>query len=366
MARKGENIYKRKDGRYEGRYIKGYALDGKAQLGYIYGRNYSEVKERLIKQKAMNKLPDKTISSNLKMSEWFDIWYNNQNHVKQSTKTIYQSYANKHLKPQMGRIKLKRMTRKHIQQFIDELSSELSAKSVKAIYSMLKLCLKSAYDNHLIGIIYDNIRLPKVINKDVKVLTKVEQKRLEKVIESENNPNDIGILICLYTGIRIGELCALKWDNINLEQGTIIINKTIYRAKDETGEKKTKLVITTPKSANSEREIPIGGFLLDKLRDMSKVEGYVVNNKGKCMEPATYSRRYKKLLKMAGIGYIKYHSLRHTFAVRALELGVDVKTLSEILGHSSVSTTLNFYGHSLPEHKRSQMELISNLYYQSI
>ena len=366
MARKGENIYKRKDGRYEGRYIKGYELDGKAKFGYIYGKTYSEVKERLIKIKAGVVNNNKTISSNLKISEWFDIWYENQTYVKKSTKTIYQSYANKHLKPKIGKLRLKKINRDLIQRFIDELSKELSPNSVKAIYSMVKLCLQSACENRLIDNVCDNIRLPKPAAKEVKVLTQQEQKRLEQVIEQENVDNDIGILICLYSGIRIGELCALQWENVNLDRRVITIDKTMYRVKENDGNNITKVIFTRPKSANSEREIPIPQFLVEKLRKIQKPEGFVINKNGKYIEPAVYSRRYKQLLNKAGIDYIKYHCTRHTFAVRALELGVDVQTLSEILGHASVSTTLNFYGHSLPEHKRKEMDRIGELFSPSI
>lgn len=125
------------------------------------------------------------------------------------------------------------------------------------------------------------------------------------------------------------------------------------------------VILSKPKSANSERDIPIPSFLADKLSVIQKSDGFVINRNGKFIEPAVYAKRYKKLLQQAGIEYIKFHVLRHTFAVRALELGVDVQTLSEILGHSSVSTTLNFYGHSLPEHKRIQMERIGELFSQS-
>ena len=364
MSRKGENIYKRKDGRYEGRYIKEYALDGKAKYGYIYGKTYSDVRERLTKLKAGVK-NEKAVSSNLKMSEWFDIWYDSQTHIKQSTKTIYQSYSNKHLKPKLGKIRLKKLTRDILQKFFNELSGELSAKTVRAIYSMVKLCLQTAYEKQLVGLIVDKIRLPKTIDKSVKVLTVQEQRRLEEVIEFENKTNDIGILICLYTGIRIGELCALRWENVSLDRKIMTINKTIYRVSNKEGTNKTKIIFSTPKSLNSERDIPIPEFLTLKLRKIHKNSGFVISRNGHYIEPAVYRRRYKKLLEKANIEYMTFHSTRHTFAVRALEVGVDVQTLSEILGHSSVATTLKFYGHSLPEHKRNQMELIGSLFLQS-
>ncbi len=365
MARKGENIYKRKDGRYEGRYIKGYNSDGKAQFGYIYGKSYAEVKENLVQCKAHIKNNIKAVSSNIKLGAWFDIWYNNQSNIKQSTKTIYQSYANKHLKPKLGNISLKKLNKEILQKFFDDLSPGLAPKTVRAIYSMVKLCLKSANDKNLVSNFFENIRLPKLLSKEVRVFTRHEQQRLEQVIEQEGSTNDIGILICLYTGIRIGELCALRWEKVNLDRKMITIDKTLYRVRDDSGKKKTKVILSTPKSAKSIRDIPIPEFLVNKLLKIQKPEGFVINNNGKYIETAVYARRYKKLLELAEIEYIKPHSMRHNFAVRALELGVDVQTLSEILGHSSVSTTLNFYGHSLPEHKRNQIERIGSLFSQS-
>lgn len=188
---------------------------------------------------------------------------------------------------------------------------------------------------------------------------------MEQVIKSYGNNNDIGVLICLYTGIRIGELCALRWENINLDRKMMTINRTMYRVIDSNGTYKTKIVFSPPKSATSERDIPIAEFLVERLRKRQKEEGFVINNKGKFVEPAVYRRRYRQLLELADIAYITYHAIHHTFAVLALELGVDVKTLSELLGDSSVSTKLNYYWHSLPDHKRNQIELIGSLFLQS-
>lgn len=362
MARKGENIYKRKDGRYEGRYIKGYTPDGKAIFGYLYSRCYKDIKEKLLQAKAEIKKNNKVVSSNLTLSEWYDIWYEQQHHIKQSTQTIYQSYANKHIKPKLGKLQLNMLTSTIIQSFVDQLSESLSGKSVRAVLSMLKLCINAARAENLIDNIVENIKLPKLLKKDIRILTPDEQLILEKEIEQKNDDNDIGILICLYSGIRIGELCALTWDDIDLNRGLIIINKTMYRVKSNDGIHKTKINISTPKSANSQREIPIASFLLDKLSRLRKSSGYVINKNGKYIEPAVYGRYFNRLISRIGLPKVRFHSLRHSFAVRALELGVDIRTLSELLGHSSVATTLNFYGHSLPEHKRKQIELIGSLF----
>ena len=227
---------------------------------------------------------------------------------------------------------------------------------------MLRLALSEAHRRRYIADIYSSIKLPKVRQKEVRVLTVGEQKRLEKVIFESNNQYDIGILLCLYTGIRIGELCALKWENINLTDALIIINKTVQRVKSTDSKTKTSIHFDTPKSQSSSRVIPIPQFLVNILAKYKRDNGYILRENGKFTDTRNISRRFKQLLKTANIGDMNYHCLRHTFSSRALELGFDAKTLSEILGHSSVTTTLNLYAHALPEHKRKEMEKLNMLY----
>lgn len=365
MSRKGENIYKRKDGRWEGRYCSGYTDNGKIIYKSIYGKTYSEVRERLAICKFENNDQHTIVSSTMTLSEWYRRWYTSQNQIKQSTKTIYESYYNKHIKDSIGKMTLKRLNMDILQNWIDGLSGKLASKSVRAVFSMLKLCLRAAYEKHLLADVYSNVRLPKTQKPTVDVLTPEQQKRLENVILSSGKESDIGVIICLYTGIRIGELCALKWENVDFNKSMLHIRSTLYRVKNTDGQSKTKVIDTPPKSSSAVRDIPIPKFLNDKMFEMRKDSGYVINRKGKFIETAVYSRRFDKLLEMAEISHMKFHSTRHTFAARALEVGMDVKTLSEILGHASVSTTLNLYGHSLPEHKRNEMERLGKIFKQS-
>ena len=190
----------------------------------------------------------------------------------------------------------------------------------------------------------------------------MEQKAIENYIENSENKNDIGIILCFYTGIRIGELCALQWENIDLKRGVISIENTLYRVKSKKDIKKTELKLSTPKSESSVREIPLPKFLIAKLKAIEKESGFLIQRNGKFIEPSVYSRRYKQILSELDIPYRKYHSTRHTFATRALEIGMDIKTLSEILGHSSPTVTLNLYSHSLPEHKKKEMDRLGKLY----
>lgn len=362
MARHGENIYKRKDGRWEGRYIKGYSVDGKTQNGYVYGKTYKEAKEKLTSAKANIKPSSKIIYSDMTVSMWFDKWLENQKRIKRSTYTTYLSNINKHIKERLGKIKLKMLTEEHIQRFIDELSVNLAPKSVRSVFSILRLGLNDAYEKKLTLDLCRKIKLPKITRKEVKVFSQVEQKAIENYIENSENKNDIGIILCFYTGIRIGELCALQWENIDLKRGVISIENTLYRVKSKKDIKKTELKLSTPKSESSVREIPLPKFLIAKLKAIEKESGFLIQRNGKFIEPSVYSRRYKQILSELDIPYRKYHSTRHTFATRALEIGMDIKTLSEILGHSSPTVTLNLYSHSLPEHKKKEMDRLGKLY----
>ncbi|MCI8404827.1 MAG: site-specific integrase [Clostridia bacterium] len=361
MPKKGENIYKRKDGRYEGRYIRCYNDSGKAEWGYIYARSYSEVKEILTRQKAAVNVGEKLINSDLSLGDWTEQWIKSLKHIKESTKMIYHSQIKNHVASGIGKIKLKKLNRSVLQEFVDKLSENYSSKSVHVIYSTLKLALQAAHKNRYIYDIYSEIILPKLTQKSVHVLSRDEQKRLENAIFRDNNRYDIGILICLYTGIRIGELCALRWENINLKNGTIKIEQTAQRIDGGVGAK-TKINFNSPKTPASERVIPIPNFLIHELAKYKKNAGYILRDNGEYTDTRNISRRFKKLLREADIEDMNFHATRHTFSTRALELGFDAKTLSEILGHASVTTTLRLYAHSLPEYKKNEMERLGSLF----
>ena len=154
----------------------------------------------------------------------------------------------------------------------------------------------------------------------------------------------------------------MEWKNIDLKRGVISIQQTLYRAKSDKGKKKTEIVIALPKSDTSVRDIPLPKFLTAKLKAIEHGGGFLINRKGKFIEPTVYARRYKAILKEIGVRDVKFHTTRHTFATRALEIGMDIKTLSEILGHASPTVTLNIYAHSLPEHKAKEMDRLGKMY----
>lgn len=366
MSRRGENIYKRRDGRWEGRYITEYDANGKAKYRAVYAHSYNEVRQKLLNAKTTNTVVGRSSSSvTMTVKEWFEQWLHSlKNRIKESTYTIYKRYIDNHINPFFANILLQKINNNLVQQFIDS-KGKLSPTTVHDIFIFFRTGIQSANKYLSMSIKLDDIKLPKCTIGSFRVFSKEEQHRIENVINSSDSTgNDIGVLICLYTGLRIGEVCALEWSDINLSRKTLVVNKTIQRIADyENGG--TKIVITTPKSVRSVREIPLPEFLVQRLRKYKLKQrndcSYILNISGKPMEPRTYQYQFQKLLKTANVEKANFHALRHTFSTRALELGFDVKTLSEILGHASASITLKKYAHSLDEHKRQSMEMLSQL-----
>ena len=208
---------------------------------------------------------------------------------------------------------------------------------------------------------------PKQEQQELIVLTKSEQKELVRYLQQDTDKIKLGVLISLYTGIRLGELCALKWSDIDIPNGTLKIDKTIQRIKntDKYASSKTKIVIDKPKSQKSIRVVPIPSFLHEKLwnqRNRYWVNAYVLSGTYMYVEPRIYQKHFKRVLKEANIKEVNYHALRHTFATRAIESGIDVKTLSEILGHSNIKFTLERYVHSSEELKKQSIEKLAICY----
>lgn len=200
--------------------------------------------------------------------------------------------------------------------------------------------------------------------KDLCILDIYQQRKLEEYLSIDADHTKIGIFISLHTGMRIGEICALSWDNIDFSNNIIHVRSTIARVRDDTSEKSnSKLILDTPKTLASIRDIPISTYLLTFLSQMKKhaKSSFVVSDKLSFVSPRTYEYRFHKILKECGLPSINYHALRHTFATRCIEAGVDVKSLSEILGHANVGITLNTYVHSSIEMKRQQLEKMDAL-----
>ncbi|MCL2051994.1 MAG: site-specific integrase [Lachnospiraceae bacterium] len=287
--------------------------------------------------------------------------------LKPSTYGIYRHYIDSYIAPHFEEAKLKKLTAEAIQEFVNGCSEKgLSPSTIAAIFFFLRNSLKSAYEIDIF-----QIKLPKQIHKKIEVLSIKEQKFLEIIAKSTDESTYIGIILSLYCGLRIGELCGLLWNDVDFEKRLIFVRRTLQRIKniDSDAPTKTKVTSLLPKSESSQRNIPLPDFLYVLLDDFKQKSGmtasYVLSIDGKCIEPRIMQFRFKKLLLKAEMRSVNFHILRHTFATRALENGFDIKTLSEILGHSSAAFTMKRYAHTLDEHKRIRMESLTALYQQS-
>ena len=279
-----------------------------------------------------------------------------QQYVKQSTIAAYALILENHILPVFGdKVQL---TETDVQVFaLKKLQDGLSQKTVKDVLIVLKMIQKFGAKNGDLPFMEWNVKFPtEQMKQELEVLSINNQKRIMQYTIDNFTFRNLGIYICLSTGIRIGEVCALKWGDINIATETISINRTIERIYVIDGEKRhTEVVIGTPKTKNSLREIPMSKELLKIVRPLKKVmndEYFILTNEAKPTEPRTYRNYYKQLLKQLGIPDLKFHGLRHSFATRCIESQCDYKTVSVILGHANISTTLNLYVHPNMEQKK--------------
>lgn len=284
------------------------------------------------------------------ISQIADLWKEEKRQfVKKSTFAAYSLIVETHLQPAFGN--LTAVTEKDVQDFVlQKLNGGLSQKTIKDMLIVLRMILKfGAKKNYCVYAPIDVIFPTDRERQELEVLSIANQKKIMRFVEENFTFRNLGIFICLSTGIRIGEICALTWDDIDTENGVIHIRKTIQRIYvKENGIKKTELLIDTPKTATSMRDIPMIKDLYEILKPLKKVvnnDYFVLTNEATPTEPRTYRNYYKKLLDKLGIPPIKFHGLRHSFATRCIESKCDYKTVSVILGHSNISTTLNLYVH---------------------
>ena len=277
-------------------------------------------------------------------------------YVKQSTMAAYVLILENHILPTFGEDNS--LPEQSVQAFVlHKIESGLSTKSVKDILIVLKMVMKFGVKKEWMTYYEWDIKYPPSSeNKVLDVLSVSNHRKILNHIQSHFTFMGLGIYISLSTGLRIGEICALKWCDINVTDGILTVNRTIERIYIIEGEKKhTELVINTPKTKNSCREIPMNKELLGMLKPLKKVvndDYYILTNDERPIEPRTYRNYYKRLMEKLDIPKLKYHGLRHSFATRCIEVGCDYKTVSVLLGHSNISTTLNLYVHPNMEQKK--------------
>lgn len=350
------NITKRKDGRYMGKFIVGYGDNGKAQYQYVYGDTYDEAERKVLigREVTSRYISGRYISVGKAYSEWLNAIVNR---VKESTFANYKAKFEKHILPEFKDIPCADLSSGRINEFINKkLAEGLSASYVRDIFTVFKSMLKYAQEEYGFKLSLKNVVLPKVQKKNIEKISDTEQKKLVSYLKENMSLTSFGILISLFMGLRIGELCGLKWGNVDFKHKILYIRRTVQRISSDNGNRKTKVIISTPKSETSFRDVVIPDFLMEYFRMFrSQNDFFILSGSNKVVEPRTMQYRYRKILQNAETTNHNFHKLRHTFATNCAENGFDVKTLSVILGHSSANLTLNQYIHPDRSHERKLM-----------
>lgn len=367
MARRGENIFKRRDGRWEAR-VAEYRENGQKAYRSLYGRTYAETKAK--KEEYFSHMCGGRPPATRKTAafSWLaDRWLASvKSTVKESTYTRYYRTVHSYLMPQFGKYAVIRLDSAAVDRFKDELltvggrrGGGLAEKTVTDILSVLKLILAYATDEGYPALSASLIRNPRRRGREIQTIPPEKLDQLEDILPNSDNVISLGILLTLHTGIRAGELCGLRWEDVYFNSKTVRIRRTVERIADldPLTPHKTKVIISEPKTVSSRRELPLPQALCRYLNARRGApETYILTGMDKPSEPHTLYVRYERFLRRHGFEDYTFHALRHTFATRGIEAGVDVKSLSELLGHSDVTTTLRCYVHPSAEQKRQQME----------
>lgn len=376
MSKKGENIRKRKDGRWEGRYKNGFKENGKSRYSSVYGKSYTEVKNKLIYVKSEIAVYQRNPFVEKKFGDILLLWLkSNQIKVKKSTEAKYMYMIERHIKPQLGSKRISSLSAPVINGFLfDKMNNGridgkggLSASYVKTMAIIIASALKFAANEGYGQLPKGDIIKPPTTSRGIQILSLTAQQQFERAVINSIDETKAGIFIALYTGIRIGELCALAWEDIDLDSKIIHIRHTVSRIRANNGDSThTELIIDDPKTKAAVRDIPISQILLPVLEKMKQqsTSKYVISNRPNFVSTRTFDYRYKKALLDLGIPQINFHALRHTFATRCIEVGMDIKSVSQILGHSNAAITLNTYVHPSIEIIRIQLQKLTLLHEQ--
>ncbi len=363
MSKRGENIYKRKDNRWEGRYIREKDADGNVHLGYVYASSYSEVRKKLALKKAQAE--QETDKTEQRLSYYFERWLQlSKTGVKPSTYAKYRVICQNHLIPALGKLLPQELTSAVVDNFSSYLLCEkqLASKTVRDILSVLRTVTK--YIRRQTGGIPSEIEFlyPKERKKEMRVLSNEEQQRFISFLSKDTDYVKFGVLLALLTGMRIGELCALRWKNIG--EDSIRISQTMQRLSifENREESRTHVQIGDAKSESSRRDIPLTEFaasLCKTFRPKDNNAYVLTGDSSRFMEPRALQYRFARYIAACNLDGVHFHCLRHTFATRCVEVGFEMKSLSEVLGHSSVKITLDRYVHSSPQLKRKNMDKLA-------
>lgn len=370
MPRKDENIYKRKGERWEGRYIKAH-IDSRTVYGYVYGKTYKEVKKKLLFAKMHpTNIPTVDCKAVLPFSAYAKLWLSEKEAtVKYSTYIKYSNLLNRYINPSIGNASVDTLGYDEITNFCSKLlhsgrkdktglSQKMTSDCLTVVKSIIRYAArkKCTIDSSVFEV---SIKLK---NKQLRVLSMQEQEALLEYLRDDPTPINVGVLISLFTGIRIGELCALQWGDISVTNRTISVSKTLQRVQTPNSPNKTAITITEPKSECSIRQIPIPDVIIEFLISTNNSSFYVLTNNTNYIEPRTVQNHFKSAISCCQIADANFHALRHTFATRCIEVGFDIKSLSEILGHANVNITLDRYVHPSMDLKKKNMDKFSSLF----
>lgn len=308
----------------------------------------------------------------MKYKDWLKEWLDNyiEPTVKTRTFSRYSEIVNQHITPKLGEYELSDLIPSVLQCYVTELlrtgnlktGKGLAVNSVNAIVNVIQNSLHTAFRlGYIKEYTADRIKRPKAQEKDISCFSAQEQKTIEQAVLNGKKNKMFGVMLCLYSGLRVGELLALKWEDIDFQKGVLTVSKSCHDGKGRDGH--YIRVEETPKTSSSRRIIPLPKQLLPLIKEAKKKSDseYIVAKANKPISVRSYQRSFALLQRKLKIPHRGFHSLRHTFATRALECGMDVKTLSEILGHKSPTVTLNRYVHSLMEHKKDMMNRLGKL-----
>lgn len=309
------------------------------------------------------------MTTNELMTAWLDRC--ERERVKPRTYSRYKGLIVQHILPELGDTQIDDLGRRQISEFLTAHQADgnlrgeaLSATSTNLMLTVLNAAFTYACDMELLSANpCDRIRRVPGPPSRVEAFTREEQRRLEEAIAVSEDRRLFGIRLCLYTGLRIGELLGLEWQDVDMEKGILHIGKTVYREKNAEGE--WQLFVDRPKTAASERMVPLPGYLAEDLRIYrrgARSEFVIENKKAERMSIRSYQYLFERLTEKAGVRKLNFHALRHTFATRALECGMDIKTLSELMGHKNATITLNRYAHSMMDTKIAAMNKLEKLF----
>lgn len=366
MPRRGTNVYKRKDGRWEGRVRKKGATPGERKYISVYGKSYQEAREKTERLRQEIKKGNTENIAAMTINEAANEWLSDKaSYWKPSTYAAYQNMLGKYIIPFLGKHKVTQISNQVMHEFMLQIQTKedgslLSNNYVHSVCVVLIMLLSHIKKKYICDfLIPEN---PALASRPKPLILPGEKSLIlleDYLLKRTDDDTCLGILVAFHTGIRIGELCALTWEDIDLSEEVIHINKNIQRVSNrQEKESGTEILFQHPKTNTSFRDIPIPPILLSHVRAYEPQKGYLVKGKKTAWaEPRTLQYRFEKILKECNIQPFHFHMLRHCFATRCIDRGFDIKSLSEILGHSNVQITLNLYVHSSMLRKKQLMNL---------